>query len=127
MGKIIKEIGLLGSKDNFIRLNALFDTGATINVIKKRFDNGGSIDDIGIIEYLGWGQLILANGMDIKAQKIKLKLLKLLGAGNKDPIKEPEFFLLDELIYDVIIGAKLMQQLGIILNPSKKEISFCAI
>ena len=27
-------------------------------------------------------------------------------------------------LYEVIIGAKLMQQVGIVLNPYKKEINF---
>jgi len=51
---------------------------------------------------------------------INLKLLKI----DKIPIEQPEFFLFDMKMYDVIIGAKLMQKLKIVLNPASKEITF---
>jgi len=33
MGKIFKEIGLLGAKNKFIKIKALFDTGAELNYL----------------------------------------------------------------------------------------------
>ncbi len=122
MGKIFKEIGLLGAKNKFIKIKALFDTGAEHNYIAEIFSDGSSIYDLGILELKEKQPVIFPNGTDIDGMMIKLKLLKIDGI---QPIPEPTFCLFDMKMCDVIIGAKLMQQLGIILNPSKKEISFC--
>ena len=121
MGLIIKEVGLLGSNNKFKRLKALFDTGATRNYICKKFSDDKTIDDIGIVEYLGKGYVWFPNGENEEGSTIKLKLLKIENIS----IEEPEFFLFDMKEYDIIIGAKLMQEMGMILNPYIKEISFC--
>jgi len=77
---------------------------------------------LGILEFKEKQLIIFPNGIDIDGRMIKLKLLKIDGT---IPIPEPTFCLFDMRMCDVIIGAKLMQQLRIILNPSKKEINFC--
>ena len=48
MGLIIKEVGILGSKNRYKKLKALFDTGATRNYISKKFSDEETIDDVGI-------------------------------------------------------------------------------
>ena len=121
MGKIIREIGLIGSNNRQIKLDALFDTGADTNHIAKEFSDGRTIDDIGIFEFEEEKSIILADGTPIKGTMIRLKLLKIYGTA---PIKNPSFCLWDMKLHDVIIGARLMQQLKLKLQPSIKEISF---
>lgn len=121
MGKIIREIGLIGSNNRQIKLRALFDTGAYTNHIAKKFSNGQTIDDIGVLEFGEKQEIIFPNGEDIQGTMIKLKLLKMHGTG---PIKKPDFCLWDMKLYDVIIGARLMQQLDLTLTPSSKKIDF---
>ena len=53
----------------------------------------------------------------------KLQMMQVLKIDNNS-IEQPRFFLLDMKMYDMIIGAKLMQELKIILNPFLKEINF---
>ena len=121
MGKIFKEVGLLGAKNKFIKIKALFDTGAGYNYIAEIFSDGSSIYDLGILELKEKQPIIFPNGTDIDGRMIKLKLLKIEGT---TPIPEPTFCLFDMKMCDVIIGAKLMQQLKIILNPSIKDLTF---
>lgn len=120
MGKIIREIGLIGSNNRQIKLNALFDTGAHSNHIAKKFSNGKTIDDIGVFEFGEETSITLTNGEPIIGTMIKLKLLKMCGI---EPIKNPSFCLWDMKLHDVIIGARLMQQLDLTLQPSIKKIS----
>ncbi len=126
MGRIFKEIGLLGSTNQYKKLRALFDTGATYNYISEKFSTDETIDDIGIMEYLGREPVFFPTGDKVdNLQIIKLKLLKIEGV----PIEQPEFRILNmkpyDETYDVIIGAKLMQQLNIVLKPVSHEIFFC--
>ncbi len=121
MGLIIKEVGILGSKNRYKKLKALFDTGATRNYISESFNDKETIDDIGIVSYHGQDFVIFPDGFKKEGEIISLKLLKINGV---EPIKQPKFFLLDMKMYDIIIGAKLMQQLRMVLNPSIKEINF---
>lgn len=121
MGKIFKEIGVLGANNKYMKLKALFDTGAYYNYIAEEFENGSSIYDLGIVEFKEKLPVVFPNGFDVDGRMIKLKLLKIDGT---TPIPAPTFCLFDMKMYDVIIGAKLMQELKIILNPSIKEITF---
>lgn len=121
MGRIFKQIGLQGTTDEYKKLVALFDTGAGDNYIGEEFNDGSSIYDLGILEYGEEKEVILPDGSPIICKKIKLKLLKIDKA---EPIMEPEFFLFDMKKCEVIIGAKLMQQLRMILKPSLKKIDF---
>jgi len=121
MGLIVREVGLLGSKNRYKKLRALFDTGATRNYISEEFLDKDTIDDIGIVNFHGKDFVTFPDGVEKWGSIISLKLLKI---DNKYPIVNPEFFLLDMKMYDIIIGAKLMQQMRMILNPSIKEISF---
>ncbi len=121
MGKIIREIGLIGSNNRQIKLNALFDTGAYTNHIARKFSDGKTIDDIGIFEFGEEQPIIFPNGKDIIGTMVKLKLLKIHGT---EPIKKPSFCLWNMKMYDVIIGARLMQQLDLTLQPSVQKISF---
>ena len=121
MGQIFKEIGLLGAKNKFIKIRALFDTGAKHNYIAEVFRDGSSIYDLGILELMEKQPIIFPNGTDIDGRMIKLKLLKIDGIA---PIPEPTFCLFDMKMCDVIIGTKLMQELKIVLYPTSHEISF---
>lgn len=121
MGMIFKEIEISGSNEKDKKLTALFDTGTRINHISKRFKDNSSIIELGIVEYGREQPILLPNLEEIKGRMIKLKLLKIKG---KKPISEPKFCLWNMKTCDVIIGAKLMQQLKIVLNPSIKEIQF---
>ncbi len=126
MGLIIKEVGILGSKNKYKKLKALFDTGATRNYISEEFIDEYSsdkytIDDIGIVEYHGSDFVIFPDGVKKDGLIVSLKLLKI---DNKYPIEKPKFFLFNMKMYDIIIGAELMQELKIVLNPSIHEISF---
>jgi hypothetical protein len=122
MGKIFKEIGILGANNRYMKLKALFDTGAYYNYIAEEFRDGSSIHDLGILEFKEKLPVIFPNGFDVDGRMIKLKLLKI---DKKIIIKEPQFCLFDmRTECDIIIGAKLMQELNIVLNPAIKEISF---
>ena len=123
MGKIYKEIGILGANNKYMKLKALFDTGAYYNYIAEEFRDGSSIHDLGIVEFKEELPVIFANGLDVSGRMIILKLLKI--DKKIEPIEEPQFCLFDmKSECDVIIGAKLMQELNIVLNPSVKQISF---
>ena len=120
MGKIFKEVIIFGSKSHK-KLLALFDTGATYNYIGYTFRDNSSIYDLGIIEYKEPLLVIFANNTESEGQMIKLKSLHI----TKDKvINEPTFCLFDLKLCDIIIGAKLMQELKIALNPSIKEVQF---
>ena len=93
MGKIVREIGLIGSNNRQIKLNALFDTGAYTNHIAKKFANGQTIDDLGVFEFGEETSITLPTGEPIEGTMVKLKLLKMHGA---EPIKNPSFFLWDD-------------------------------
>jgi len=121
MGKIFKQIGLQGTTNEYKKLIALFDTGAGSNFIGEEFADGSSIYDLGILEYGEEKDVILPDGSPITCKKIKLKLLKIDKA---EPIMKPEFLLFDMKKYEIIIGAKLMQQLRMTLKPSIKDFSF---
>ncbi len=123
MGKIIREIGILGANNKYARLRALFDTGAYYNYIAEEFRDGSSIYDLGIVEFKEPLPVIFPNGSDVCGRMIILKLLKI--DKKIEPIKKPQFCLFDmKAEFDIIIGAELMQQLKMVLNPSIKEISF---
>ncbi|TKJ17783.1 hypothetical protein CEE44_04610 [Candidatus Woesearchaeota archaeon B3_Woes] len=121
MGQIKKDIVVLGSNNKGKKLRALFDTGATRNYINENFiETNGTIYDIGINEYHKKCDVIFVDGTERQGQIIKLELLNIEGF----QIKKPKFCLFNMTSCDVIIGAKLMQQLKIVLNPSIKKISF---
>ena len=120
MGRIFQEIGLVGSQNKYMKLKALFDTGAIHNYISKEFKDQSTIDDIGIIEYHGTKDVIFADG---SPKECSIVYLKLLNIGNI-LVEQPKFHLFDMKMCDVIIGAKLMQKLNITLNPSSKDIIF---
>jgi len=121
MGMIFKEIGIVGLNNGCKQLIALFDTGASCNFIGEKFKDGSSIYDLGIVEYQKEQEFTLPDGKPKIGRIIKLKILKICG----ESIEEPTFCLWKDMRgFDVIIGAKLMQQLNMILKPSTKEISF---
>lgn len=122
MGKIFKEIVVLGTNGTYKKLKALFDTGAYYNYISKEFRDKSSVYGLGIVEFREEMPIVFPNGFYIDGRMIKLKTLKI---GDDVTVKEPQFCLFDmRFECDVIIGAKLMQELKMVLKPSIKEISF---
>lgn len=120
MGRIFRRVNVSGSKNQPKRLRAIFDTGSEDNCIVPEFFEGGSVEDLGIIEYGKEEIKTLANGYPIKCRKIKLKSLEVEGI----LINEPEFYIISLPGAEVLIGAKTMQELKMILNPSIHNISF---
>ena len=56
--------------------------------------------------------------------RIKLKSLKIKAGLKSKVIVKPEFYVLGYGKVEVVVGAKTMQKLKIVLNPSIKKISF---
>jgi len=121
MGMIFKEIEISGLNVKDKKLTALFDTGTKINHISNRFKDNSSSIDLGIVEYGEKQKIFPPNLEEIKGRMIKLELLKIKGT---KPIPKPKFCLWNMKMYDMIIGAELMQELGMVLKPSIKEINF---
>lgn len=121
MGKIYQEVGLLGANNKYKKLEALFDTGAYHNYIAEEFKDETTIHDLGIVEFGEEQPIIFPSGLDITGRNIKLKLMKI---NNTIIVNNPKFCLFDMKRCDIIIGARLMQQLNITLNPYEKKIGF---
>jgi len=122
MGMILKEVKISGLNEEDKKLTALFDTGTRINHISSKFKDDSLAMDLGIVVYGRKQKIHLPNlKEEINGRMIKLKSLKIEGT---EPISEPKFCLWDMKLYDMIIGAELMQQLGMVLTPSVKQISF---
>ncbi len=120
MGRIFRRVTVQGSKNFPIQLRALFDTGSDNNYIVPNFFKEGSVEDLGIIEY-GENELTtLSDGSPIECRRIKLKSIEIEGK----IILNPEFRLLDMPGCEILIGAKTMQKLKMVLNPSIHELSF---
>ncbi len=109
-----------GSRDPPIKLRALFDTGAEDNYIVPNFFKEGSVEDLGIIEYGEEREIISPDGSPMESRSIKLKSMEIEGV----IVNEPEFLLLNMPGCEVLVGAKTMQKLKMVLNPSIHEISF---
>jgi len=120
MGRILKEVILVGSKNTKKKITALFDTGAEYNYISNEFKDESSLDDIGIMAFGRKEPVIFPNGDTQPTRIVRLKSLEINGTITNNP----EFRSFNMKLVDMIIGAKLMQRLGIILKPCNKEIKF---
>ena len=116
MGCIREQIVIVGMRKN-IKVLALFDSGAYRNYIKRELDDGESPDDIGFHIYEGKHDAIMANGEIAAGERVRFKGVHVKGCN----VNEPSFVILDQLSEYVIIGAELMQELGITLDlPNEK-------
>lgn len=118
MTYIKKEIEIIGARES-INLNAMFDTGAQKNYLPCKFKNGMNAEDLVYNEFLGKEQIKLGNNTRVSGYFVKYDCLKLLGK----QIKNPEFVLLQDLNHDAIIGNNLMQELKLVLDMEKSEIT----
>ncbi len=117
MGYIKEDIEIIGSRKNK-RVNAMFDSGAFSNYIRSTFDDGETPDDIGFPIFEGETSLICANGSTSPAGVIRFDKIRI----NKFVVNQPRFVMTDTLLFEVIIGAELMQMLGIVLDPKNEKI-----
>ena len=120
MGIIWQNIKILGTKKSKIVM-ALFDSGAYFNYIRSEniFDRE-TPDDIGFHIFEGTKESILADGRFKKVDWVRFKEVHVNGI----IIKEPKFLIMKDLTWDAIIGAELMQQVGIILDTQNEKIVF---
>lgn len=118
MGEIREEIEITGIRKSK-KIVALFDSGAERNYIRKILEDGNRVDeDIGFHIYGGIHRTILANTDEILGEKVKFKKIHI----KERSFEDPEFIVMEKLFVDAIIGSKLMQKLGIILDlPNKRN------
>lgn len=118
MGSIKEEVKIVGTFKTK-RIEALFDTGAYRNYIKRELSDGDTVESIGYNTYEGEQRVILADMRESKGEKIRFKELRIKSLSEK----EPEFIIMDNLLEDVIIGVYLMQKLCISPDPLIEKIT----
>ena len=97
---------------------ALFDSGACRNYISKELSDGITVDNIGYPILMAPRDVRLANGHIESCEVIKFREIRI----KNHSIEMPEFLVMDNLTEDVIIGARLMQEMKILLNPPNHSI-----
>lgn len=117
MGEIRAKIELIGyNKSRY--LDALLDSGAYRNYIKKEFNDGRSIQDIGYHTINEDFYVTLADGTEKKAIRARVKGLKI----DEAIYQEPEIIIVDNLSdADIILGYLIMQELDIVLFPDEER------
>jgi len=118
LGSIKEEVKIVGTFKTK-RIEALFDTGAYRNYIKRELSDGDTVESIGYNTYEGEQRVILADMRESKGEKIRFKELRIKSLSEK----EPEFIIMDNLLEDVIIGVYLMQKLCISPDPLIEKIT----
>jgi len=119
LGRISKSVELVGLFQEK-KLEAMFDTGARNNFLPRNFNDGSSVEDIGYKEFLGTHDFMLANNTITKGTIVKFDEVIIEGLR----IKEPYFVILDNLLEDVIIGTRLMQDNLAIIRLGEDIINF---
>lgn len=117
MGAIREEIEIVGVRKSK-RIQALFDSGAYHNYIKRELTDGENVEDIGFHIFEGVHKARVANGGIVEVEKVRFKEIKIKNCSEK----EPEFFIMDDLIEEAIVGVHLMQNFGIHLDPPNERI-----
>lgn len=118
MGEIREEIEITGIRKSK-KIVALFDSGAQRNYIRKILEDGNRVDeDIGFHIYEGIHEPILANTDITIGERVRFKKIYI----KERSFEEPEFIIMEKLFVEAIIGANLMQKLGIILDLPNKRI-----
>jgi len=119
MGKIKKEIEIVGSKRSK-KIEALFDSGANVNVVRSIFSDGVSAEDLGFTKYRSPGKIRLGDNRLKKTEFIEFPKLII----DNVSVEKPEMAVMKGLPCDVIIGAYLMQRVGINLNLTEEQIEW---
>lgn len=117
MGAIREEIEIVGVRKSK-KIFALFDSGAYRNYIKRELIDGENVEDIGFHIFEGVHRVRVANGGIVEVEKVRFKEIKIKNCSEK----EPEFFIMDDLIEEAVVGVHLMQNLGIHLDPPNERI-----
>lgn len=117
MGAIREEVEIIGVRKSK-KIQALFDSGAYRNYIRRQLTDGEKVEDIGFHIFEGIHRVILANGNIAEGEKVRFREIKIEDCS----VREPEFVIMDNLIEDVIIGVYLMQELDINLDPLNQKI-----
>ncbi len=117
MGFVKEDVKIVGDKKNK-KLLALFDSGAGRNYIRRKFKEGGSVDDVGYFVFKRDFSPVLADGSKAKGEIVRFKEIRIRDFS----VNNPEFVIMDNLIEDVIIGVFFMQNLGISLDPPNEKI-----
>ncbi len=117
MGIIKDRIEIIGTAKRK-RIQALFDSGAHRNYLKREFADGENVDEIGYHIFAGIHRAVLADGTLSPGERVRFKSVMI----DKRVEFEPEFVLMENLIEDAIIGVWTMQKLGIRLDPPRERI-----
>jgi len=117
MGLIREDVEIVGIGKSK-RIAALFDSGARRNYIRRRFEDGETVDDIGFHLYEGRHEAILADESVAIGERVRFTELRLRGRA----VPNPQFVILDNLVEEAIIGAGFMQEMGIILDPPNESL-----
>lgn len=122
MGAIREEIEIVGVRKSK-KIFALFDSGAYRNYIKRELADGENVEDIGFHIFEGTHKARVANGGIVEVEKVRFREIRIRDLS----IREPEFFIMDDLIEEVVVGVHLMQNLGIHLDPPNEKIEVMKI
>lgn len=117
MGYIKEEIEISGIFKKK-KIYALFDSGAYSNYIRRELGDGETVEDIGYHIFEGQYNVILANGGLAKGERVCFQSLSIKGHKTSNPT----FIILNTMTSEVIIGAALMQSLGVTLDFSTDKI-----
>jgi len=121
MGFIKEKVELVGTLKRK-SIMALFDSGAYQNYTKRVLTDGENIEDIGFHTFEGTQNVILANETIASGEKVRFKEVRIKGY----KVNDPQFVIMDNLLEDMIIGASLMQKLGIQLDPPNEKINIAS-
>lgn len=111
MGYISGNVRVTGLRKTKTLL-ALFDSGAYRNHMRRSFFDGETADDIGFHVYEGGQFSILADGRAVKGDRVHFKEMEM----GSQTVTEPAFVMMEDLSWDIIIGAALMQEIGVVLD-----------
>lgn len=119
MGKIKKQIEIVGLRKSK-KLEALFDSGADVNYVRKEFSDGDSIDNLGFIRYHQYIPIKMGDSRFKRGEIIAFPKLVI----DENSIEKLDMTVLASMPHDVVIGHYLMQRLGIILNMKEEKIEY---
>lgn len=119
MGKITKEVEIVGLKSNK-KLEALFDSGSGGSFIRQIFSDGVHIEDLGFTKYRSFRKIRTGDNSRIKAEIIAFPKILI----DSVTIEKLEMGVIKSMPVDVILGADIMQRVGINLNFKKEQIEW---
>lgn len=94
-------------------VDALFDTGAQSNYLRRQLASGEDVDKVGICAYRGKREVKLADGTLVYGDAIAFPSMRFL----RRRVVEPAFILLGDLKDEAVIGYRTMKALDLHLRP----------